>query len=88
MDSRTVLAGWRGRHLHVPVDHLALLPFIIFNMAEDGVATKAPENDVHESSTVSPGDTKVQQGAGVGVQLSFSRHGPANSIDKRHRTTV
>jgi hypothetical protein len=84
----TPVLFWWGRHSHVPVDQLALLPFIIFNMAEDGVATKDPESDVHESSTVSPGDTQVQQGASMGVQLSFSRQGPASSIDKRHRTTV
>lgn len=56
-------------------------------MAEDGVATRAPESDIHEPSAVSPGDTPAQQGASMGVQHD-SGQGAANSIDKRHRTTV
>lgn len=40
-------------------------------MAEDDVATKAPESDAKEPSMISSEDTPAQQGASMGVQLSF-----------------
>ena len=36
-------------------------------MADDDVATKAPENDSHEPSLLSSKDTPAQEGASMGV---------------------
>ena len=36
-------------------------------MADDDVATKAPESDAHEPSMISSEDTPAQQGASMGV---------------------
>lgn len=40
-----------------------------FNMAEDEVATKAPESDAMEPSMISSGDTPAQKGSSMGVRL-------------------
>ena len=39
-------------------------------MADDDVATKAPESDAAESNTL-PGDTPAQQGASMGVRARY-----------------
>jgi len=57
-------------------------------MADDDVATKAPESDAHEPSMVSSNDTPAQQGASMGVQQNLYSQDAVNSIDMRRRTTV
>lgn len=57
-------------------------------MAEDGVATKAPESDAHEPSMLSSEDTPAQQGSSMGVKHKSSSWGVVSSIDDRHRTIV
>lgn len=37
-------------------------------MADDDVATRAPESDVKEPSMMSSGDTPAQKGASMGVR--------------------
>lgn len=57
-------------------------------MADDEVATKAPESDAHEPSMVSSEDTPAQQGASMGVQQDLSSQVVVDSVNERHRTTV
>lgn len=40
---------------------------IKFNMADEGVATRAPESDAKEPSMMSSEDTPAQKGASMGV---------------------
>lgn len=44
------------------------LTFITFNMADNDVATKAPESDAKEPSMISSEDTTAQKGASMGVR--------------------
>ena len=43
---------------------------ISFNMADEEVATKAPESDAKEPSMVSAEDTPAQKGASMGVRCA------------------
>ena len=62
---------------------IGYLPFPLFDsrftMAEDEIATKAPESDVQGSLV--PGDTPAQEGAsmGVGIQNALDLETFANS---------
>lgn len=42
--------------------------FVTFDMADDEVATKAPESDAKEPSMMSSEDTPAQKGASMGVR--------------------
>ena len=42
-------------------------------MADNNLATKAPESDAHEPSLVSSKDTPAQEGASMGVNNTFLR---------------
>ena len=44
------------------------LTFITIIMADNDVATRAPENDAKEPSMISSEDTPAQQGASMGVR--------------------
>ena len=63
----------RGRQLPVLIALLGtyLLSGLIiptFNMADEEVATRAPESDVKEPSMISSEDTPAQKGASMGVR--------------------
>ena len=57
----------RGRQLPTSSNLTDRLPCRIFNMADEDVATKAPESDVKEPSMISSEDTPAQKGASMGV---------------------
>ena len=57
-------------------------------MAEDEVATKAPENDAHEPSMVSPEDTPAQKGASMGVNTCFLCFNSSGSLMYMDRSIV
>lgn len=54
-------------------------------MADEEVATKAPESDAQEKSAI-PGDTMVDQGASMGVSLAYTAS--RDSTKKYGRSTA
>ena len=57
------------RHLHLLSSKQIYYPITItLNMADDDVATKAPESDAKEPSIMSSEDTPAQKGASMGVR--------------------
>lgn len=64
---------------------LSLLRLTTIDMADDGVATKAPESDVHEPSMLSKEDTPAQQGASMGVPHKPLHLGIISGVDLGYR---
>lgn len=57
-------------------------------MADDEVATKAPESDGNDKS-IFPADTPAQQGASMGVSIARHPHmPPVAELISRVRSTV
>ncbi len=68
--------SWQGRQLPaVPrllppaSDHLAST-YLTLRMADEDVATRAPESDAKEPSALSSEDTPAQKGASMGVRYA------------------
>ena len=55
---------------------------IKFNMADEDVATKAPESDAKEPSMLSSEDTPAQKGASMGVRYAILHS--RNAADLEH----
>ena len=65
----------------LPKVDLKIFIFVLLNMGEDDVATKAPESDVHEPSMISSADSSAQQGASMGVNLPLITVGTLDTDD-------